>query len=418
MLVKIDCSLGTTDELARSVNMMRCIAAIATAPAGSTPVVYALTAPSTTSTVNLITSVIANTEAGGWTESASSNGNILAYSATSATSYILDFYNQNTGKSQYPYTKMTFRTRYPLNNASYLTYPNLVMTAGVSPVATYTGIYSTGQTNAAQVSNLLTVNTSGILNGPTISNTTVNNGEVVFKPASGEILIGSTANYFFALSKYGILWWGVRSTQQWETAYSDNPSWCGWWMDANNTNFATGMAIWYTANNSGVYTSAPQFYYQTNFTGTANATTWNPMTGNSFYAPSTTVGNSDAWYAYYMVSRNGASWSNGIWSMPVVLPCSNDGNTPTTEYNPPVTDSATGLLVPPAYPLNLVRNQTGSLNGGGSCYGLYKSMSGADTYINQYYTAGQTFTVASDTYYAYAIGSNTLARDLWLVRKA
>jgi len=83
----------------------------------------------------------------------------------------------------------------------------------------------------------------------------------------------------------------------------------------------------------------------------------------------------------------------------------------------PVSDPLTGTLVPPAFPITFARNKQNSNNSGGTAIGLYKSMGGSDSFMQQYYTPGQTFVVNNEAYYAYAIGNDTLYRDLFLVRK-
>jgi hypothetical protein len=81
-------------------------------------------------------------------------------------------------------------------------------------------------------------------------------------------------------------------------------------------------------------------------------------------------------------------------------------------------DPSTGTFVPPAFPIVFARNNQGATTAGGTAIGLYKSMSGSDTFLQQYYTPGQTFVVNNEAYYAYVIGNDTLYRDMFLIRKA
>ena len=93
MLCKINATVGgATDEKARAINFLRAIQAICTAPAGSTPSVASVTTPTaspsigTSGSADVITSVISNTEAGGWTSSASTTITSTATSTSTTTS--------------------------------------------------------------------------------------------------------------------------------------------------------------------------------------------------------------------------------------------------------------------------------------------------------------------------------------------
>jgi hypothetical protein len=88
-----------------------------------------------------------------------------------------------------------------------------------------------------------------------------------------------------------------------------------------------------------------------------------------------------------------------------------------TTMTGPVSDPSTGLLVPPAYPITFARHNQTSMNPGGQAIGLYKSMGGSETFMQRYYTPGQTFVVNNEGYYAYSMGNDALYRDLFLIRK-
>ena len=117
MLCKINPTLGSaTDERARAINWLRAVQAICTASAGSTPSVASVNTPTaspvigTSGSVNVITEVISNTEAGGWNNSPSTNIT-PNYNTAFASPYQLDLY-RDSGKATYPYRKMSFRTNY------------------------------------------------------------------------------------------------------------------------------------------------------------------------------------------------------------------------------------------------------------------------------------------------------------------
>lgn len=111
---------NTADYTACYLNFLRCVTAIATAAAGTTSLtVNPLTASGTIDTTkNCIISIDANTEAGGWTTSASHNvpGSLVntaqtytALASAAAFLYKADFYNAST-KSTYPYKKLCFHS--------------------------------------------------------------------------------------------------------------------------------------------------------------------------------------------------------------------------------------------------------------------------------------------------------------------
>jgi hypothetical protein len=111
---------NTSDYTACYLNFLRCVTAIATASAGTTSLtVNPYTASNTIDTsTNCIRSIDANTEAGGWTTSASHNvpssGNntpaaYTALASAAAFLYKADFYNAST-KATYPYKKLCFHS--------------------------------------------------------------------------------------------------------------------------------------------------------------------------------------------------------------------------------------------------------------------------------------------------------------------
>jgi hypothetical protein len=121
MIVTFRPTINTgADYTACYLNFLRCVTAIATASAGTTSLtVNPYTASNTIdSTKNCIISIDANTEAGGWTTSASHNvpssGNntptaYTALASAAAFLYKADFYNSST-KSTYPYKKLCFHS--------------------------------------------------------------------------------------------------------------------------------------------------------------------------------------------------------------------------------------------------------------------------------------------------------------------
>jgi hypothetical protein len=90
----------------------------------------------------------------------------------------------------------------------------------------------------------------------------------------------------------------------------------------------------------------------------------------------------------------------------------------------PIVDPNTGILVPPAYPINMMKcvihesdNSLVYFNQGGRLPGIYKSLSGSDEFMNRYYVPGQNFIVDSENYYPYVTGSDAQYRDMFLIRR-
>ncbi len=118
MFVKFNPTLGTANTQLRCFNFMRIITEVATAAAGSTPVVRPMTAQNTfDDNVNLITEVISNAEAGGWQTSPrfdeqnaikGHNLDTVGYTEANFNNrlYRADLW-RDSGKAQLPYLKFT-----------------------------------------------------------------------------------------------------------------------------------------------------------------------------------------------------------------------------------------------------------------------------------------------------------------------
>ena len=428
MLVRVDPTVGgATDERARAINMLRCIQAVCTAASGSTPSVTPVTAPSTNGTGDCITEVISNAEAGGWTSSASTNVT-TAYNASASTPYMVDLYNTSTGKSTYPYYKATFCTNYTYSfNNSYSTYPYLDMIFGFHTTTTADGNYSAGfnsyGTSGNQYSDYTSRNMGPWGTGSGTSTATyyaANNSYRSFRPANGEYLIASTANYIIVMNQNFLGYTGIRSNAAWENNYANNPYVIGFQYNCHGTQSASsatplpysvcnGIAAWgYGVDNSGLISGSPRWMHgQAHTTGSYGFCPIGGGTNNS-YAVGYNIFGYDAYCGY-----------TGTL-MPFGLRSSN-GNTMVG----PATDTATGANVPPAYPIvanfscgtnhwqfAAIRNLSGMV-----LPGIYRSLAGSDAFMNQYYTAGTTYVVGSENYYPYILGNNASYRDLMLIRK-
>lgn len=430
MLCKINPNLGgATDERARAINWLRAVQAICTAPAGSTPSVASVSTPTATPTigvsgsVNVITEVISNVEAGGWTSSASTNVT-SNYNNSFGSPYQVDLY-RNSGKAAYPFRKMSFRTNpYYVFSSSYTSYPVIYASHGFNTVPDATGNYLLGTTvnlPANGVSNTWKFD----VNGLTSNDGTANGNHVIGRINAGEWLIASTERYFICMSGSAasgnggtFMYIGLRTTNSWEDQYDDNPPICSLAFDGSST-WSSGVGSHLTAwmrtfQTTGVQNSNPGWYsiqngawpgYQQN---AAFGSAICPMTG--YFSSNSS----------FNAFNSATIWYGNQLQVPVIPGMYGLMRTHHREGNTmigPVTDPSTGSFVPPAFPLTVSRNVQNSQNPGGTLIGIYKSMGGTDTFMQQYYTPGQTFVINNEAYYAYAIGNDTNHRDLFLVRK-
>ena len=418
MICLIDATVGgtVTDVKAQAINWLNAVAAITTATAGATLSVPSLTAPTATPAgANVITSTLSNAEGGGWTNSPSSN--ILNnYNASFGSPYQLDLY-MSSGKASYPFRKLSFRTNpaYTFSGA-YATYPDILISHGFNTTTNASGNYLLATSiGAAPPSN----------GTPNQYKCEVNYGsgtaDLLTQPSAGQWLIASTARYFIAISgglgstglPGTVIYVGLRSTQLWEDQYDDNPPLCSFLYHGGN---AYGTAIGSNATmfartqqSTGQVNTLPNWFAMNVRSSLAGAGFIDPLSGyNGASTPLSTVAGDPTYF-----------WGNEI-QIPLCL--SSPGmfkskNRASSVVTPPVSDPITGTLVPPAYPIQFARNTTNSFNAGGQIFGLYKSLGGTDSYMQQFYTPGQTVLVNGENYYCYAIGDTAASRDLFLVRK-
>ena len=158
MLVSFNPMINTGATVdAAYMNFLRCVKAICTAAAGTSSLtvnpILAINGTSD-STSNCITKIYANAEAGGWTESTSSNviqpgTAFTAIASASIFQYKFDAYN-TSGKGSIPYNKVCFHTNTDgasdflgLNRSipprsQFASYPHVMMTFGSSTTTDWT----------------------------------------------------------------------------------------------------------------------------------------------------------------------------------------------------------------------------------------------------------------------------------------
>lgn len=430
MLCKINATVGgATDQKARAINWLRAIQAICTAAAGTTPSVASVTTPTASPTigvsgsVNVITEVISNTEAGGWTASASSNVQ-SNYDASFAVPYQVDLY-RDSGKATYPYRKLSFRANpvYPFNG-SYSSYPVIAVTHGFNTAQAATGNYLLGTRWNSLASD-------GVYARNYFDVNYYDGGENTdFWPQAGEWLVASTDRYFILMSGStggsavgypgAMMYVGLRTTNVWEDQYDDNPPlasvvYSG--SERHSSGNGQNASMWCrTMGPTGTVNSTPAWYRIQN-QSSGSWTNQMDVSGN-YVCPLSGWNNQGTALSSFSTSPR-YHWANqmqvpmlpGGWGM------MRSRYRENTQVVGPVTDPATGVMVPPAYPITFARNLQSSHNSGGTAIGLYKSLSGTDTFLQNYYSPGQTFVVNNEAYYAYAIGNDSNFRDLFLVRK-
>jgi len=475
MLVKFNPTLGTTNASLRAYNFMRVITAVATAAAGSTPVVRPMTAQNTFDNgINLITEVIANAEAGGWSVSGTNdtNGHNLPDSTYTDANlqnrvYRADFWRASN-KPSYPYIKFTVL---PQVQSTWTSYPFMDVICGIhtdtrfNAVAGYapSGGDDGGTATTARNITAPRADGTGWGNMGIRPNETGTNG--TSNVSNSEFLLAVTQDYFILIQpRFSITYVGLRTTNLWENNYENNPPlvafhtplmpWTGGTLEAMPRKM---MAWWLLKDGLGQIRQTPFLSYHSltgnlNIAvgpspGSASSSTLNFVVANHFnlhysagtMASGTGLGANSEAGALVRISgdpfggplfrlksmRNNYMFIGLFWE-----PWWGSLN-----YNPyhvgpsginysPIVDPNTGILVPPAYPVNMMlcvthesNNSLTYFNQGGKLPGIYKSLSGSDEFMNRYYVPGQNFIVDSENYYPYVTGTDALYRDMFLIRR-
>ena len=462
---------NASDYTACYMNFLRCVTAIATAPAGTTSLtVNPFTASNAIDTTkNCIISIDNNTEAGGWLTSASHNviaslsNTPAAYTAlaTAATYlYKADFYN-TSGKATFPYKKLCFHSYGTYGSGSAYAFSstnwtksqitaqsghNMLITFGCATSTDWTsGTFRPSDTavlNSASAGQ----STSYTLNGGYAA-TTANHAApgLCYTDTTVEYHMAVTADYcviweskvgdnyangyfttattgngttYWNSSRFGSIYYmGLRETQPWENTLSNNPPWTCWQITQNtgsNSSASTPYphnqvaAFMITNNNSGVAGVTPLIY-----------STNNRWDQEFFYTRRNSMVTS---YTSTPGSQNneGARLDGPIFQTRAMFNETNTtaassvrGNSSNMLYMPQY-DTTTGMQVPGAYPIKISRSFNGEWNSGGACRGIYKSLSMPYATMKLYWQAAtQTFTINGDTYLPFVLNE-----DMWLIRAA
>jgi len=454
MFVKINPLLGAnTDPRCRHINVMRAIRIVANSSAGATPTCNVISGPTGTQEANQMITVISNTEAGGWAlESTTNTAHLTGNTYSDATAiYHIHLYN-DSGKATYNYKNFVYRTNpvYGFNggaNANTQVYPMHAIYYGVSNsnmygAGNFTG-FNLGNTASHNVTMLLDPNnTWSQYTNATIATANATN----VWPLSyfhGEFYMAATSDYliFFQTNTY-VIYCGTRYTNSWEDAYTDNPPAVGFIQQ--NFNYPQAHWMWtryQNYSNNAVAGPIALVNKIVDFGGAVGGTTYTNTTYHAYHtisglsrqltstATGVTYGGGYAHRVY-----NYSTGSPTLYQFPHMLYYSGIHNyqygqttSSSLALYAPVKDSNTSTFVPPAVPI--VSGFYGDFfNSGGRVKGMFKSLSGPYSYISQYMTIDQDFSVANDTggydtYRAVMLSRGTTVgnndpRDIFLIRNA
>jgi hypothetical protein len=472
MIVTFDPMINTGASVdAAYMNFLRCVTAAATAAAGTTTLTvnpFTNNTGTIDSTTNCIVSIDSNTEAGGWSTSASHNvpntGSFTAIGSAAAFTYKADFYNAS-GKTAQPYNKFTVHTvgrNTVLSSLICYTAASTVaspltsqwsgfveFTVGSSTSSDWTdtnyAVPSTGYYNQSPQNTSFTMNCTWIYYTTLVATRNsypafiANNTNVVYKiavtanycivwevPKSNSYLNGysntiyPSANLPFTNLQgqwsYGsLVYMGLREAQPWEGALNNNPPWCA-------------FQAYHTVSNIGALTN--NFPMTPNSAAAYLATKSNTgLTSSSAtrYMLSDNYNNTSIVYGYDGSFSSGTNGTFFTLSSSSVLPTRSDaldsplymmrdvrnGSAFTNMFHTPSYDPDTGALVPPAHPIVFRRNTSDSWSPGGAARGIYKSLDMPWATMKNYVSDGQTFTIGSDTYMPVIFNET-----MYLIRKA
>lgn len=422
MLVSLNLESGTVDQKTRFFNFMAALHTVATASAGSTPVVNPVSTNGVKNTdVNLIT-VLGNTEAGGWSTGVSNNITAsTSYNANIGSPWVVDLY-ASTNKSSHPYYRLNF------GNYSYTFGNNFVTYPGLQWIQGHTG---NNPATMAYTSDTSTWNSSNFAIATGIKSMeggiTIPNHMLRVDVANVTTYIASTANYLIIWNNRSIVYWGLRDVEGWEINLTDNHPWCGFFytlepfgtsggfMSSTSTYHSNYTIAWMRPiNRSGAIQTAQKFGQYNNYVNSSGSSLTGLRNGtgteNVHRGPQSTYGNN--WVSYKHLGpifeslRSEWGAGTGYTSASYISP--NDS---------PVTDPNTGLLVPPAYPVIFrgLDNQQQAVCKG-QARGIYQGMITDNTGYATYVTANE-YTIAGSTYIPAYTGMSAQP-DLFFIRKA
>jgi hypothetical protein len=407
MLVSINTNPASesTDNKSRFFNFMASLYSVATCAAGGTPTAVrpVKTSDGTKNTNYNCITVISNTEAGGWTAGVSNSITPSTAYSTSGT-YVVDLYNA-TGKSTYPYYRQTFSNfSYSFASGQYESYPQLEYYQGCTSSDPSSVAYSSSGSYADQVaafrrgtSQWTSYSDSYMLDVTRSNNTTV--------------YIAVTANYLIITTDYTMAYFGVRDQAGWELTRNDNPPWVVFGFAGSGTNtyyipYSYPHCDYYQAWSARISPTGTQ--QAAAMMGGQNAN------GSSGTPHAITAQNASASFASYWGLSNTTNYLRPLFSL--AYPTQSSSYYSNWTIDPPTTDSATGLSVPPAYPLVFqYSNGTGEAVSG-RMPGCYKGMASTKAGLDYTVTASE-YSIGGEAYLPIRTGHPTYP-DLFFLRKA
>jgi hypothetical protein len=481
MLVKFNVApTGVTNNGAvRRLNFLRCIEAIATAAAGSTPSVAPFASyanGSIDNSLECITEVISNTEAGGWSdntsETYSSRFNLTATNPTTFGSTLNWSLTRPSGKGTHPwyFFGMTADSNISISNTQ-AENPN---TNGFEFAMGATSNKNTLLNSQTSAPTFYGYNSMSPQSSPTSdpmyyqSQYAIQNNKfcsqvnpLYIGNTDTEIVAAITAKYIMIASKTGITYFGVRDQTQWETALTNNPPFVGFaytnrlgssWCNYNNSNtWHWSMATMNTGRLNMSLQPETTSYTMSRVSLAQGTDRFIPCAISAMHVPnyfnssssSSSYGLNLNWSAAALGNNTnmgqatslqfGASYGNaqsyGAGFEPLFPIYSNHAGPNTNnilEFNEnsfldtPLQDVATGAYYPSATPIVFKAHATNSYCGSGTAPGILKGMNGPKARLESTIVTETEYTYNGDTYIPVWTGAdiNQAYSDLFFIKKA
>lgn len=428
MLCTINTQVGgvATDQKTRAFNFWNSFVEIVTASAGSTPVNNPVNTSGVRDTNYNCITVISNTEAGGWSESSGNFYNATAtYNASQPRAYA-DVY-RSSGKSTYPWYRVGFTNySYPYNN-QFTSYPGLRTGCGCTSSDPATTAWESAENNfknsiTSPATTLSAQTAVGEFGGETITDNMLRVDQV-----NQTFHVAATQDYIIITTNQYLWYFGIRTVAPWETGRSDNPPWVHFaytrWstqgtFGSSNTSHADRVAAFSsTLEQNNLTQRTPQLYGQYK----TQQAIYSTITGSGFNLNNFTT------RMGYVPAGNHFVTGNTI--PPIInTPLNSEygqyaaSDAPTGSYyvlwDGMVTDSATGLAVPPAFPVTFKIAYYSDGSTMGEAPGIYKGPFLSPNGKTNFITAA-SYNINGESYVPVYTGHTTVNyRDLWFLRSA
>lgn len=414
MLCSINTEVGSvaTDQKSRDFNFWSSFIAIVTASAGSTPSNKPVNSSGVRNNSYECITVLGNSEGGGWNTGTSNGfGPSATFNASAGANYA-DIY-RTSGKSDYPYYRIAFGHYNAPYNSNFTSYPGLDWSAGCTTSNPSTTTITSAENNwyygFSSPTSLMTAV------GETLSYT--NTTDRLRTDQTGKTFyVACTQNYVIIAYDTCLWYWGIRSVGGWELSRTDNPPWVHF-SYTRGTNYGTQASQYHVekavAWSAGINSSATQ---------QAAALYGHYQQGTGYCG---LTGQQENGYLPFYNNFIGGSWNSykqiclPLFSSPLASnygPYNYGTNYPFPGESP-IADSATGLNVPPVYPVVFkIADYQNNYYATGVVPGIYKGMCTTLAGLNQFVTAA-SYSIGSDTYIPIRTGTPTYP-DLWLLRSA